>query len=429
MNKDLLIQLPADEQPMASELTSVAEDMQLFSDFQWGLETQLMEAAKSKSKSMADWHRIMVPVGWAVFTICAVFLLNWAIRSLASNPPAATEMVPSLEPSFESDIRQGKICTGSLALAHDFSVFLTNADKTEFIELDEKKLVDELRTFAWSPDGSRLAIIANHQSRGDIYIHDFDRQLEYDLPIPNFGSLVNIAWSHDGKKLILQTVESRSTVYLMNADGTGSVEEISLGVQFFETPQFAPDGKSFVFNGNTGPWAGLIQLTLNDLQPQMASMGPPLQAENSFAWSPDGSRLAYFELMDTETFRLVVEEVDNGTRIIIGSLPVEETAGSSGSVNLSWSPDGKTLVFELANQALKRAIYFAHADGTGLVKVVDSAFAPTISSDGRCLAYISNDQVFLMDLTNTGSVSPIWMADLPPGQQNTNRADKLQWRP
>jgi Tol biopolymer transport system component len=159
-------------------------------------------------------------------------------------------------------------------------------------------------------------------------------------------------------------------------------------------------------------------------------LAPPLQPENGFAWSRDGSHLAYFEVLDTMV-RLVVERADGTHQVTIASLPIEEVLGTASTnfpVNLSWTPDGKNLILELRDKTLDPAIYLARVDGTGLVKVADSASAPTVSADGRCLAYISNDQVFLMDLTNTGLTS-IWMANLPPGQQNTTRMDKLQWRP
>ena len=61
MNKDLLNQLPADEQPVASKLDSVAEDMQLSPTFQWELENQLMEAAKTKTKPVQGWHTKIIP--------------------------------------------------------------------------------------------------------------------------------------------------------------------------------------------------------------------------------------------------------------------------------------------------------------------------------------------------------------------------------
>jgi len=442
MNKDLLNQLPADEQPVASQLDSIREDMQLSPSFQWELENQLMDTAKKKMQPAQSWLiKIMAPMAWAVLAVGAVFLLNRTVRSLApASPPTGGTSDPEI--SFASRVRQGEICTGPLTLAHDFSVSLTNQDKTGFTTLEVGEPADELRTFAWSPDGRRLAIVANKTGRGQIYIKDFGRQLEYVLPTPDVGYLIDIAWSSDGKQFLMRSVKSRSTVYLVNADGTGSVEEKPLNAQFFETPQIAPDNKSILFNGDatfesidTYIMGGLVQLDLASLKPRIIGMAPPIQAEHSFAWSPDGSRLAYFEMLDLEV-RLVVEAVDKGKRVIIASLPIPKGRSWSllNSINLSWSPDGKSLVFEFADEATDHAIYLAYADGTEPVKLVDSAHAPAISTDGRCLAYISNDQVFLMDLAGSSLTSPttthLLVADLPTRQQTVDiRLDKLQWKP
>ena len=61
MTKDLIHQLPADEQPMASKLSSVAEDMQLPPSFQSDLETQLMEKAKTSSQPVTGWFTKIMP--------------------------------------------------------------------------------------------------------------------------------------------------------------------------------------------------------------------------------------------------------------------------------------------------------------------------------------------------------------------------------
>ena len=64
-----------------------------------------------------------------------------------------------------------------------------------------------------------------------------------------------------------------------------------------------------------------------------------------------------------------------------------------------------------------------------MVKVVDSAHAPTISADGNCLAYINGKQVFLLDLSSTQS-EPLLLADLPATKGAADyRLDKLQWQP
>jgi len=69
-----------------------------------------------------------------------------------------------------------------------------------------------------------------------------------------------------------------------------------------------------------------------------------------------------------------------------------------------------------------------------LIEVADSAYAPAISADGKCLAFIREDQVFLMDLTRAAAGStahpPLLLADLLAGRGFPNfEQDKLQWRP
>ncbi|HET6822426.1 MAG TPA: hypothetical protein VFH34_07235, partial [Anaerolineales bacterium] len=70
---------------------------------------------------------------------------------------------------------------------------------------------------------------------------------------------------------------------------------------------------------------------------------------------------------------------------------------------------------------------------TGIIKVVESGYAPSISADGRCLAYINKKQVFLLDLSaivDPTAATPILLADLPAGRGTPNtKQDKLQWRP
>src|SRR5688572_32083833 len=83
MNKELLNQIPAEEHPSASKLYSTAETMKVPPDFQWKLETQLMEAYKTKAKPAQSWPgKITRSVGWALLVLYGIFLLSWTIRSV-----------------------------------------------------------------------------------------------------------------------------------------------------------------------------------------------------------------------------------------------------------------------------------------------------------------------------------------------------------
>jgi len=433
MNKGLLNQLPTEEQPIALTLNSVVEDIQLSQSFQWELETQLMDRAKTTQPTRSWFTKTIIPVGWAIAALCAIFLLNWAIRSLIPAHPSAAA-TPTLQASFAEKVRRGDICSGPLALAHGFDVFLTNPDKTSFATLDAGKTIGELRSFAWSADGKQLAIIGNTTGSGKIYITDpAGGQLAYLLSGSGLDYLMDAAWSPDGKQFVMWSVRNNKRVYLLNADGTGLVER-QLDLQILSTPQFRLDNQSIIFYGADATSSGLFEVKLDGSQTGIISK--LVEDESGFAISPDGSQLAYMEMdRNLGEAHLVAQAFATGSKTTLGTLPIPKGSGSSlpNSANLSWSSDGKSLEFDFGRGANDRTVYLARADNAGLTKVIDSAYAPTISSDGKCLAYINNKQVFLLDLTHlspNSATTPLLLADLPIGRAVADyRLDKLQWKP
>ena len=437
MNKELLNQIPAEEQPTASKLFSAAETMQVPSTFQWKLETELMEAYETKTKPVQGrLGNITRSLGWALLTVCGVLLLSWTIHSLNIGQIPAEAGSPNPAVPFEVNVRQGNICAGPLAIAHNFSVSLTNEDKTVFVTLSEQNTSDEIRSFAWSPDGKKLAIIGNIAGSGSIYLTDFTgASLQAVLLNSKVGYLRDAAWSRDGKQFVFWSSQNNSSVYLVNADGTGLVEK-QLHMQILSTPQLSPNNESIIFYGANASSDGLFEVMLDGSQTRM--INDLVEDESGFAFSPDGSRLAYVAMDRISGIAvLMVHDMDTGALISMpGSLPIPKGAGSSipESANLSWSQDGKALVFEFGRSQTDRAIYLAYVDGTELFKLVDSGHATAISADGNCLAYISNKQVFLLDLTGISPTSipgvPVLLAELPVGRANADfRLDKLQWKP
>ena len=434
MNKDLFNQIPVEEQRIASIINSLVEEMQPSQAFQWELENQLMDkAAVQPAQSQST--KFMVAVGWAIAAMIGVFLLNWTIRSLVPQPSPAAGPTATQEVSFPEQVRSGNICVGPLALEHGFGVFLTNPEKTRFAALDAENTIGELRSFTWSPDGEQLAIVGNSMGSGNIYLTDPQgSQPRPVLPDGELGYLIDAAWSRDGKQFVLWSSQNNKVLYLMDADGTDLVEK-QLQVQILGTPQFWPDGSSLVFYGATPTSSGLFEMIL--LNSDVALINSSVEHASSYAFSPDGSQLAYMEY-NRETGQADLLSLDVMTRelTVLGSLPIPKGSGSSVSetANLSWSADGTSLVFDFGRSRADRAVYLAHADGSGLSRVVDEAYAPAVSADGKCLAYISQNQVFLLDLTSLtlGSTPhpPVLLADLPDGRSMSSfKQDKLQWQP
>lgn len=434
MNKELLNQIPIEEQPIASKIESIVEDMQPSQEFLWELEAQLME--KTATPPAQSWFRkILVPVGWAIATTVGVVLLNWTLRSLVHPPSPAASPTATEEVSFAANVRAGNICRSPLAVAHQFAVFLTNPEKTEFVIVDTGNTIGELRSFLWSSDGKQLGMVGNSEGSGNIYLTDLSGgQPQPILPHGELGYVLDAAWSHDGKQLVMWSSQNNKVLYLMNADGTGLVEK-RLNAQILGTPQFWPDDSRIIFYGATSTSSGLFEMML--VNAGVALINPSVEYGSSYAFSPDGSHLAFIEYdREMGQANLLSLELTARELTVLGTLPIPKGSGSSvpETANLSWSRDSTSLVFEFGRSRADRAIYLARADGSGLVKVVDEAYAPSISADGKCLAYISDNQVFLLNLTGISSRStsqlPVLVADLPTGIGITSfEQDKLQWSP
>jgi Tol biopolymer transport system component len=339
----------------------------------------------------------------------------------------ASGETPTSVLSFETNVRAGNICSGPLAVAHNYSAALTNQNKTGFVTLDEQETIGELRSIAWSPDGKQLAIVGNTTGTGNIYLTDSTGNLlQPVVSNSELGYLMTVAWSRDGKRLLTWSSQN-NIVSLINTDGKGLIER-EFNLQLFASPQFAPDSNSMYFYGAIPEYTvGLFEFKFDDRE--MILVSPLVEDDTAFAWSLDGSLLAYIEMDRSAGEARLIKIGDNPSVFVLATLPIPKGSGSSipDVANLSWSSDGKFLVFEFGRSASDRAVYLAYADGTGLVKLADSAYAPAISRDGNCLAYISNKQVFLLDLTSTNA-TPLFLANLPAGRSIADyRLDKLQW--
>ena len=434
MNSDLINQLAADEQTTAEKLSAAAESMKLSQNFQWDLDAQLMERYQAKT-AVSPFMKFAAPLGWTVAVLVFVFLLSWAMQTLLPKPQPAAVPTATQEESFVGKVRNGNICAGPLAVVHGFSAFLTNKDRTGFVVLDTGELIGEIRAIDWSADGKQLAIFGNTTGSGQIYITDpSGGKVDYLLSNRELGYIMDGAWSSDRKQLVMWSLENNQMVYLLNLDGTGFIEH-ELDQQIFAVPQFTPGGKGIVFYGADETSTGLFQVMLDGSQTTVISR--LVEDGTGFGYSRDGERLAYVEMDRTAgEAHLVSEEIATGDKAILGTLPIPKGSGSSlpRSANLSWSADGKFLVFDVGRTASDRAVYLAYADGSGLLKTVDSAYAPTISADGKCLAYISDKQVFALDLSGVSRTSNtatrLLVGNLPDGKAIADtRLDKLQWRP
>jgi hypothetical protein len=200
----------------------------------------------------------------------------------------------------------------------------------------------------WSPDGSKVVFVRSRFSRGqdpqldhpmreELWTVDIDtKQTDLLLRAPSrrgdpyrFHSPV---WSPDGSQIAFSRAGAGAHgLWLMGADGSNAREIMAdTGVSYFDSPGLAwsPDGEELAWHGGTAHGAGVVIMRLDDGSPRLLATGSEWPA-----WSPEGSRIAYFEF----------QPPDNGFQLILrntrgdGESPVRTVEGPVSGLDLDWA--------------------------------------------------------------------------------------------
>jgi len=186
------------------------------------------------------------------------------------------------------------------------------------------------------------------------------------------------AWSPDGQKIAFSSGrDGTAHIYVMNADGTGTVR-ITGTKQGDEQPSWSADGKRLVFSRE----GALFEAPATGGPAHRVGHGTG-NAEDP-AYSPDGRLIAYdYRKPGYMNHEIYVMNAD-GT----GTHPV--THLNYASAFPAWSPDGKTLAFQSNLRGGLYQIYTIRLDGTGLRQVTTSptdVIQPAWTPDGKTIGY------------------------------------------
>lgn len=228
----------------------------------------------------------------------------------------------------------------------------------------------------------------------DIELDNYERDyIEYLLTAPNvvWGEVPFItqpAWSPDGQKIaFVANFAGRSTafIYIMNADGTNLRRipacERTPAEKWYDAecrdPSWSPDGKRIAFVKRTAraypnydfPWAihvvnvdgfGKYRLTDSTDETGVHASKP--------VWSPDGSKIVFLRSVDDpyifENEREIYEINADGSN-------ERRLAQCNYCLTLAWSPDGTRIAFGSSDRNGKWGIYVMNADGSNLLSLTE----------------------------------------------------------
>lgn len=214
-------------------------------------------------------------------------------------------------------------------------VFVVNPDGTEVTNLSATPEQNEYEP-AWSPDGTRIALMARPAEGVDWKIKVLDANTgEMSGPIlPDFdGFQGSPTWSPSGKRLafVFVPVRGPAVIVISRPDGSRAKVLPRLRVSPYYL-DWGPNGR-IVFNASDENEASDLYTIRTDGRGLKRLTRTPNHTEWTPTWSPDGKRIAF-----AGSNGLFVGRSD-GTRF-------REVVGPGGYPDMpSWSPDGKSITY------------------------------------------------------------------------------------
>ena len=268
---------------------------------------------------------------------------------------------------------------GQIVFASSRSVvpqlYLVNADGTDLIQLTnmDKGACQP----SWSPDGMQLVFISPCLGRGDFFENIYNESSLYVInadgtglkqltPAP--GSDFEPAWSPDGKTIAFTSVRGGfRQIYTLDVE-TQAVTLLTNTTDSIESSQsyWSPDGTKIVYMAKR---VGAYQIWAMNADGQEAVQlvrsGQDLW-DYLPAWSPDG-RTIFFSQRRLGAFRPWLMRVDYGDlsqdpRKMNFITPIED---------VQFSPDGFWIVYEGMDNEGNRDVYFMTITGSGRTRLTN----------------------------------------------------------
>jgi dipeptidyl aminopeptidase/acylaminoacyl peptidase len=356
-------------------------------------------APTTVAPQVLSWKGI-VAISGCLFILAAILLGAWAITALPAlvttppsvarapiiPPPTSAPIValtpaPSLPPvSMTAPPRvpptptplppstRGPLIAFVMDRDADKQIYVMNADGSGAKRLTNRP--GELWHPVWSPDGNKIAFASEtEQSLNDLYVMNRDGSSIRRITsfrkeeLGGAGGVLRSTWSPDGNRIAFSADTSGPTMatylYIVNMDGSG-LKRITQG----RDPTWSPDGQRIAYSGWTNSGANEIYTCKPD-----GTDNRQLTNENSHllypAWSPDAKSIA-LELYTSELSSVRVLDVATGKSRVLVTKP---------STGLSWSPDGKKLLYAPAG------------GGIWMVSVDNPSDNKQISPDGTMPAW------------------------------------------
>jgi Tol biopolymer transport system component/serine/threonine protein kinase len=229
----------------------------------------------------------------------------------ATQPPPTLEITPTPDntpipaaTSLGGGSSQIAFASTRLGLPQLFLVNADGTDLTQITDMDQGACQP-----SWSPDAQQLVFISPCGGRGEFY----------------------------------ETIYNESSLYIINADGTGLKQLTPAPGSDFD-PAWSPDGKRIAFTSVREGFRQIYSLDVDSLAVTLLTNTTNLIESSQPAWSPDGTKIAY-TVKRVGTYQ-VWAMTDTGQE----SVQLARSGQDLWDFLPTWSADGKAVFFNQRRQ-------------------------------------------------------------------------------
>ncbi len=240
----------------------------------------------------------------------------------------------------------------------------------------------------FSPDGARIAFAWNgeNEDNWDIYVKLIGEEKLLRLT-SDPGEDRSPAWSPDGRYIAFcRHTGQEDATYVVSALGgpERKLHSANVGSHGHATVDWSPDGRYLAYSDRVSPQGGvgifMLSIESPDETRALTFLGDPDAYDTLIRLSPDGERVAFTRHSGAQDIYIVP---------LKGGEPHRVTFDNAWICGLDWTPDGAYIVFS-SNRVGGNRFWKVRASGgepESLPVGQEGAFSPSLSRDGRRLAY------------------------------------------
>jgi Tol biopolymer transport system component len=243
----------------------------------------------------------------------------------------------------------------------------------------------------------------NEPPYGHLFAVNPDGSGAADLTPGGYTDIRSFAWSPDGRRIAFSAIKSDDhdpELFVMNATG-GGVRRLTDNYLPDFQPSWSPSGRWIAFTS--------IRTGLSQIYRMRADGRAQRRLTNAFgncdspAWSPRGNLIAFHCAMASEKVALMRRDGTH-VRVLLRRAHTIETKPA-------WSPGGRVLAFGRGMPGPSwrpLGIWTIRPDGRGLRRITARGGEPAFSPDGRWLAFVAehngNQELYKVRASGRGMV-------------------------